>query len=425
MVTDERSFIGFVFGVERLIQLALSCIYLFVVAYVDFDGSIAIYPLHSFILNVISYWVNLDSITFCIRVTYNGIFQHALFYYLFFQNLKTRDEYLYAILYFHCTQCVFILFGNRLVVTPFEYFWAYIFAFCDILIGNVENRIEYTLISMDETKFSIACAEYSISCHWQIVIALIKFGAVNHEIYKNVLKKMFFVNMLNSFHDEIYEAKKMQFIQFLIYGIQFYETQTILSNAPKFWASFILELETNDVCLCSQVGMYYLKHQIRCIELLHEILLFWSKKRISRIPNLSQLSIQIVNMVDDYSKRVILVGFLYDEMKKKSIQFWAGLIAIFGNDLKKKVTKKYPLVKIFLKTHKFEIEKHIEFVTEQRKIRKNIIPDRKCFYCNKKEDRAVKKLSSCAKCGSVFYCSKNCQNKDWKYHSKSCTKLEE
>lgn len=44
----------------------------------------------------------------------------------------------------------------------------------------------------------------------------------------------------------------------------------------------------------------------------------------------------------------------------------------------------------------------------------------RCNKCNKSERDGVKKLSTCARCTQVYYCSRECQKTDWKSHKKCC-----
>lgn len=39
-----------------------------------------------------------------------------------------------------------------------------------------------------------------------------------------------------------------------------------------------------------------------------------------------------------------------------------------------------------------------------------------CFTCAKLEGEGGKKLLKCARCAQIFYCSRECQKKDWKRH---------
>ena len=43
-----------------------------------------------------------------------------------------------------------------------------------------------------------------------------------------------------------------------------------------------------------------------------------------------------------------------------------------------------------------------------------------CATCNKVEE-AIRQFKSCPRCDSVFYCSRECQKKDWKNHKKLCS----
>lgn len=43
-----------------------------------------------------------------------------------------------------------------------------------------------------------------------------------------------------------------------------------------------------------------------------------------------------------------------------------------------------------------------------------------CRYCNKTGDD----FKSCGRCKTAFYCSRECQTKDWKVHKKSCTPMD-
>ena len=44
----------------------------------------------------------------------------------------------------------------------------------------------------------------------------------------------------------------------------------------------------------------------------------------------------------------------------------------------------------------------------------------KCHKCNKTGERKKDKLSKCATCHSITYCSKECQEEDWPRHSDNC-----
>ena len=44
------------------------------------------------------------------------------------------------------------------------------------------------------------------------------------------------------------------------------------------------------------------------------------------------------------------------------------------------------------------------------------LPSPKCNCCSKETTKA------CGKCRKVFYCSKECQNKEWKFHKDICCK---
>ena len=47
--------------------------------------------------------------------------------------------------------------------------------------------------------------------------------------------------------------------------------------------------------------------------------------------------------------------------------------------------------------------------------------ERICCYCGKNEQEAIqKKLLRCSQCSKTLYCSRLCQNKDWKEHKQHC-----
>lgn len=58
-----------------------------------------------------------------------------------------------------------------------------------------------------------------------------------------------------------------------------------------------------------------------------------------------------------------------------------------------------------------------------RKDLKKVVPGLKCHTCNADANDADIKLKRCNKCRSVWYCSKECQTQNWKYHKSDC-KLE-
>ena len=47
-----------------------------------------------------------------------------------------------------------------------------------------------------------------------------------------------------------------------------------------------------------------------------------------------------------------------------------------------------------------------------------------CLFCSKTRDE-VERFYSCSKCKSGTYCSKNCQRKHFKRHSKICENIAE
>ena len=47
------------------------------------------------------------------------------------------------------------------------------------------------------------------------------------------------------------------------------------------------------------------------------------------------------------------------------------------------------------------------------------VPERQCTFCSKKQSDTVN-LKQCAKCKTQSYCSRECQNNDWKNHKKTC-----
>ena len=50
----------------------------------------------------------------------------------------------------------------------------------------------------------------------------------------------------------------------------------------------------------------------------------------------------------------------------------------------------------------------------------NLTDRNKCHTCHKTGERKKDKLSKCAKCHSITYCSKECQREDWPRHSDNC-----
>ena len=48
-----------------------------------------------------------------------------------------------------------------------------------------------------------------------------------------------------------------------------------------------------------------------------------------------------------------------------------------------------------------------------------------CWSCRKDKDKEGTKLTQCSQCYSVWYCSKECQSKDWKEgkHKIDCKKV--
>lgn len=46
--------------------------------------------------------------------------------------------------------------------------------------------------------------------------------------------------------------------------------------------------------------------------------------------------------------------------------------------------------------------------------------EKKCASCFKGEKDIEGMLRKCGKCGSVLYCSVDCQRKDWKFHKRNC-----
>ena len=50
----------------------------------------------------------------------------------------------------------------------------------------------------------------------------------------------------------------------------------------------------------------------------------------------------------------------------------------------------------------------------------NLTDRNKCHKCHKTGERKKDKLSKCAGCHSITYCSKECQREDWPRHSDNC-----
>jgi len=48
-----------------------------------------------------------------------------------------------------------------------------------------------------------------------------------------------------------------------------------------------------------------------------------------------------------------------------------------------------------------------------------------CYSCSKSEIELGEKLKRCSRCGGAFYCSRDCQSKDWKLHKKVCRDVDE
>ena len=43
-----------------------------------------------------------------------------------------------------------------------------------------------------------------------------------------------------------------------------------------------------------------------------------------------------------------------------------------------------------------------------------------CFHCGTSEEDVGRKIMSCSRCKSIYYCSRQCQKDDWKRHKKEC-----
>lgn len=75
---------------------------------------------------------------------------------------------------------------------------------------------------------------------------------------------------------------------------------------------------------------------------------------------------------------------------------------------------------LILSEIKSDQEELVTIGVSHRKELKYVKPADKCHTCSKSKEELDSSLKRCKKCRAVWYCSKDCQTENWKYHKSDC-----